>query len=277
MTPKSLPKKYDKAWGDWPTLDVLRSQNPDLKQHQIRALLKPVICYRCPDSSVRYLPESVGEALLTLPGDDDDDEPSSGDPLDAIVDLPKAYDVLILMRECMRMLGDARKHGNDTYKVMADTIKAMERPMSMGLDLTLKMTEVMGTRLAHYDDIWDRMMKTTEGLITDTAQREIEAMREKGKQELKQQTLGLAASYLPTLLQGLGTSPQLPAPEKPVDAKALLALRAVESLEPEMIDSLMTDAIMEPHQIEHFARLRVALYGPKPAPEVKPENHCPPS
>jgi hypothetical protein len=270
VIPKTLPKKYEKVWGEWPTLDQLRAQNPEFKEHQLRATLKGVPCYRCQDSSVRYLPEAVSSVLLSLPGDESDDD--TGSPLDESLSPPKAYDVLMLFRECMRMLADQRTQTKEAAKVHNEAIKAMEKPMEMGLGLLQDMIGVMSGRLKHYDETWDRLMSGTESLMLAQSERELQIVKAKDKQELRKQTLELAAGYVPTLLSHLS---------KPAEDVASQALKAMSSLEPEMLDTLLGGEILEPHQREHFARLRDMLKAQRPPngqANQQTQNHsAPPS
>lgn len=257
MNPRPLPQRYAKKWEQWPTLDQLRDQNKELKLHQLRDVLKKVACYRCPDGSVHYVPEQVTAALLKMPPDADeldDQADEDSDDLDSDLTPPKTYDVLMLFRECMRMLADARRERRDTVVVM-------ETPLKTGLDLVEKMVGVMVGRLEAYDKIWDRMMATTERLMSHQAERELEVQRERDKQELRKKTLGLASEYVPTLLQQLGPS-----------AEAALALKAFGSLEPEMVDSLLGSGALQPEQQELFGRLRDVLAKQRPPQQQAHDN-----
>lgn len=253
MTPKSLPKKYEKKWGQFPTLDGVREKYKHVKLHEIRRLLRDVQCYRCPDSSVRYDPDMVVEAMLDAPPandvDEDFEDTDESSPLEPIAN-PKSLDALLLFREAMKIVADLRR-----------TTTTQEQPMKLGLELVDKMVARLEKRLDHYDGIHDRLLKVTEDLISAQAQRELDAQKQKDMQELRKQALGTVGGYLPTLVENFKPS-----------AEAALALKAFSSLEPEMVDTLLNSGALEAEQLSMFTQLRDALQK-KRGERPKPQNN----
>jgi hypothetical protein len=261
VTPKSLPKKFAAKWQQFPTLDQVRDRYKHVKLHELRKLIRDVTCYRCPDSSVRYDPDMVVEALLDAPEGPESDEADDGDdsPLEPIAS-PKTLDALMLFRESMKIVADLRR-----------TTQTQEQPLKLGLELLEKVVARLEKRLDHYDGIHDRMLLVTENLISAQAQRELEEQKQRDRQELRKQTLGVAAGYLPTIVEGLkqGSSPE-----------AALALKAFASLEPEMVDSLLKSGVLEGEQVPLFTELRDLLRKKNPPREQQAEqnnSHAAPS
>lgn len=268
MQPKPLPKKFEKAWQKWPSFDDLRAQNPQVKQHQLRTALQAVPCYRCPDQSARYLPERAKTAILsirteaTLPGtapelDDDDDQDDDGIELAE----PKIYDAMVLFRQALLISDDLRKGLGDLAESMTKAIDSMTKPMALGLDLVREQTTMMSDRLKHYEAVSDRMQQVTESLISEQQAREIAAIREKSTQEMKKKTLDVAAQYLPTIVENF----------KPT-AAASAALRAIKTLEPEVLDAIVDGAEMTEEQKQAWTLLRDVVRSKHQPPHQHPSH-----
>lgn len=258
MTPKSLPKKFEKKWGNFPTLDGVREKYKHVKLHEIRRLLRDVPCYRCPDSSVRYDPDQVVEAMLDAPEGPESDEDVDTDesPLEPIANA-KSIDALLLFREAMKIVADLRR-----------TTQSQEQPMKLGLDLLEKVVARLEKRLDHYDGIHDRLLQVTENMISAQAERELQQQKQKDMQELRKQTLGAVSGYLPTLVENFKPS-----------AEAALALKAFSSLEPEMVDTLLNAGALEGEQLSLFTQLRDLLRKkraerPQPNNDEQSSNHA---
>ena len=261
MQPRPLPKKFEKVWQKWPTFDDLRTQNAELKVHQIRDALKDVPCYRCPDQSARYMPDRAADHLAKLklepvatPGEDDDedDDDEESSPLDPIAE-PKGYDALLLFRQAMLIVGDVRKSLGDLADSMTKAIGQMTKPMELGLQLVREQNQMMSERLRHYEGVSDRMQLVTEQLLSEQQQREIAMMREKGHQEARKKIFEGAQAYLPKIVDRF----------KPV-GEAAAALDALRTLEPEVLDAIVDGAEMTPEQRAAWTKIRDMFRASRP-------------
>ena len=264
MTPRPLPKKFEKIWQKWPAFDDLRAQNVETKAHAIRAALQSVPCYRCPDQSVRYMPDRASAAMLSISavpidGDDDDETTDKRDEVELAE--PNSYDAMVLFRQSMGIAADMRK----SFAELAD---AMGEPLKLGLQLVRENVELMSTRLKHYETIADRMQLVTEQLVNEQAARELAIMREKSSQEMRNKTMGLAVQYLPGIIDNF----------KPT-AVASAALQAVKTLEPEVLDSIVDSADMTENQRAAWTLLRNTLRANRPPQQqddAESNNHVTP-
>lgn len=273
MQPKPLPKKFEKAWQKWPGFDDLRAQNPQVKVHQLRTALQDVPCYRCPDQSARYLPERAKHAILSIKPPkadagagaaapeqlDEDDDDDAGDEVELAE--PKIYDAMVLFRQALLISDDLRKGLGDLAESMTKAIDSMTKPMALGLDLVREQTQMMSARLTHYEAVSDRMQQVTESLLSEQQSREIAALREKSSQEMKKKTLEAATQYLPTIIENF----------KPT-AAASAALKAIQTLEPEVLDAIVDGAEMSVEQKEAWTTLRDTVR-PKRHPPHQQPNH----
>lgn len=273
MQPRPLPKKFEKVWLKWPTFDDLRTQNGELKVHQIRDALRDVPCYRCPDQSARYMPDRAADHLARLKlepvsaaaGDEDDDDGDSS-PLDELAE-PKTYDGLVLFRQGMLIVSDLRKSLGDLADSMTKAIGQMTKPMELGLQLVREQNQMMSERLKHYEGVSDRMQQVCESLLSEQQAREIALMREKAAAETRKKIFEGAQQYLPTLVERF----------RPV-SEATAALEAVRTLEPEVLDAIVEGADMTPEQKTAWTKIRDVLRTKQPPHEHANSdgtNHAP--
>jgi hypothetical protein len=270
VQPKPLPKKFEKTWRKWPGFDDLRAQNPQVKMHQLRLALQGVPCYRCPDQSARYLPERAKSAILAIkseaestapdvnPEQLDDDE---DDREEIELAEPKIYDAMVLFRQSLLISDDLRKGLGELAESMTKAIDSMTKPLALGLDLVREQTAMMSDRLKHYEGVADRMQVVTESLLSEQQARELSAIRERASQDMKQKTLAVATSYLPTIIENF----------KPT-AAASAALKAIQTLEPEVLDAIVDGAEMSEVQKQAWTTLRDVVRS-KREPPHQHANH----
>jgi hypothetical protein len=276
VQPKPLPKKFEKSWQKWPGFDDLRAQNPQVKVHQLRTALQDVPCFRCPDQSARYMPDRAKHAILTIkaakadgaaPELDEDDDEDDGEPVELAE--PKIYDAMVLFRQALLISDDLRKGLGDLAESMTKAIDSMTKPMALGLDLVREQTHMMSERLKHYEGVSDRMQQVTESLLSEQQSREIAALREKSAQEMKKKTLDVATQYLPTIIENF----------KPT-AEASAALKAIKTLEPEVLDAIVDGAEMTEEQKHAWTTLRDTMRPKRHPPHQQPHHdgnsHSPP-
>lgn len=266
MTPKPLPKKYEKSWRKWPSFDDLRGQYPELKVHQLRGLLGSVPCFRCPDQTARYIAEDAAKALLNAPVQpaaaaapatpppptpptpssrrrrrERDDEDDDDDRDDIELAEPKVYDAMILFRQCLVLCNDMRQ-------TQVDLANSMQEPLKLGLQLVREQTEMMVARLKHLESVSDRMTTVTESLLSEQAGRELAKLREESAVKLRGKAFEIAAGYVPTIVENF----------KPT-AQATAALEAVSTLEPEVLDAIVDSDEATESQRAAWTKLRDVL------------------
>jgi hypothetical protein len=281
VQPKPLPKKFERAWQKWPSFDDLRAQNPQVKQHQLRAALQPVPCYRCPDQSARYLPERAKAAILNIKSEAESAAPDvapavifsvaeklvrgleedDDDREEIELAEPKIYDAMVLFRQSLLISDDLRKGLGDLAESMTKAIDSMTKPLALGLDLVREQTLMMSDRLKHYEAVSDRMQQVTESLISEQQSRELAQIREKASQEMKKRTLDVATQYIPTIVENF----------KP-NAAASAALKAIKTLEPEVLDAIVDGAEMTEEQKQAWTMLRDVVR-PKHQPPHQHPSH----
>lgn len=175
MRPKPMPAGAN--WQDWPTFESLLRDNPQHTQASLRARLRPLPSFKAEDNTTRYRPEDV-EAALDEPIDDDDDT-SDGEPSasaerafeKAIATLPAPV-LLLVIRDQRRAYNDSVAAMRAATATLGDTIKAMAEPLKQGIALQKDAAERSATELQSYRDMHDRMVTTTEALLSEHAARE---------------------------------------------------------------------------------------------------------
>lgn len=247
MKPRPLPKSIkSELWESWPTMDELRAKHPDLKLHKLRALLRDVTCYRCPDQTARYVQEEIEELIEDEEAFEEGTKPPTdegGRPV------PQLYDSMVLFRESMRAMGELMKGMAELRKMIGDISAAATEPLQLGLGLVRENVELMRGRLQHYEDHHDRSLTAYETLMSLQTDRDLKIDRAKGAGKVREQAAGLAMAYLPTLLQELKSS----ASSNPTAAAALDALA---SLEPEVLDSIVESDTHTPDQRAAWRKAR---------------------
>lgn len=250
MKPRPLPKSIKSdVWSAWPTMDELRAKHPELKLHKLRALLRDVTCYRCPDQTARYVQEELDELIEDEEAFEESTKPAAdadGRPV------PQLYDSMVLFRESMRAMGELMKGMAELRKMIGDISAAATEPLQLGLGLVRENVELMRGRLAHYEDHHDRSLMAYETLMSLQTDRELKIDRAKGATKVREQAAGLAMAYLPSLLQELKNS----ASSNPTAAAALDALT---SLEPEVLDSIADADTHTPEQAAAWRKARELL------------------
>ena len=230
-------------------MDELRAKRPDMKLHKLRALLRDVTCYRCPDQTARYVQEELDELIeeeaefeeATKPQTDDEGRP-----------VPQLYDSMVLFRESMRAMGELMKGMAELRKMIGDISAAATEPITLGLGLVRENVELMRGRLAHYEEHHDRTLFAYENLMSMQTDRDLRVKRAEGAGEVRKQAAGLAMAYLPQLLKDLKTSASS-------DPKAAAALEALASLEPEVLDSIVNADTHTPEQRAAWRKARDML------------------
>jgi hypothetical protein len=243
-------------WEQWPTLEQLHEHHPELKLYQLRERLVEVPCYRCADNSVRY-PTEKAHAALNGAGDGDD----AGDELDGIdardVPEPKQFNTLMLLRECLRMLTDAREEKNRT-------ITLMETPLKIGVQLMQDAVAVTAKRLDALENQWDKLIRTTEELVSMHAERDNSAKKQEAAIALRGKAGDAFFSQWPKMVATWGLNQQ-----------ASMALDLIASFEPEIVDAFMQSGTLNPTQLSALTQLRAFLAAKKQAPneQAAEQNH----
>jgi hypothetical protein len=230
-------------------MDELRAKHPDIKLHKLRALLREVTCYRCPDQSARYVQEELDELVEDEEAFEESTKPATDAEGRAV---PQLYDSMVLFRESMRAMGELMKGMSELRKMIGDISEAATQPIQLGLQLVKENVELMRGRLQHYEDHHDRHLIAYEMLLSAQTERDIARDRAKGAGEVRKQAAGLAMAYLPQLLSDLKRS----ASSNP---EAAAALDALASLEPEVLDSIVDAETHTPEQRAAWRRARDML------------------
>lgn len=261
MNPRPLPAQYKKTkeWESWPTFDELRAKRPDLKLHKLRSLLREINCYRCPDQSARYVQDEIDELI--------DDE-------DAIVDAVKAqtpegervspqlYESMVLFREVMKLAVDLRKMIGE----LTDTAMS---PMRLGIELVNTNVDILRRRLEHYEGTHDDTLLMREALMSQSLDRDLRIDKHKGQAKLREQAFGMAMGYLPTLINDLKQSAA-------ANPKAQAALSAIETLEPSVLEAIISEGNLSEGQRAAWSRIRDMLkQQPDGNPSQKSNGHAP--
>ncbi len=250
MTPRPLPRSIKaEVWEKWPTMDELRAKRPDMKLHKLRALLRDVTCYRCPDQTARYVQDELDELIEE---NDEFEQSTKGATDEEGRPVPQLYDSMVLFRESMRAMGELMKGMSELRRMIGDISDAATQPITLGLQLVRENVDLMRGRLAHYEEHHDRSLFAYENLLSMQTERDIARDRAKGAGEVRKQAAGLAMAYLPQLLTDL----KLSASSNP---KAAAALEALASLEPEVLDSIVDADTHTPEQRAAWRKARDML------------------
>jgi hypothetical protein len=205
MRPRPMPSKA--KWSEWPTLDSLIKTYPDVKLTTLRALLRGVPCYKADDNTVRYRPRDAEAALRAAEldpddiddGDDGDDTPPEPDRhekalADAIESLPAPV-LLVLIRDQRRSFEDAARATREAMRTMGETIRVMAEPLRMGIQLNKEAAERNAAELEKHQKTYDRMVTTTEDLLSERVDRELKQEREKQSQKFRADGMDLLKTH----------------------------------------------------------------------------------
>lgn len=266
MKPRPLPKSIKpNVWESWPTMDELRAKHPELKLHKLRALLRDVTCYRCPDQTARYVQEEIDELVeeeadleeATKPQKDEEGRP-----------VPQLYDSMVLFRESMRAMGELMKGMSELRKMIGDISSAATEPITLGLQLVRENVELMRGRLTHYEEQHDRSLLAYENLLSMQTDRDLKVDRARGASKVREQAAGLAMAYLPQLMSELKTSAS-------TNPTAAAALDALASLEPEVLDSIVESETHTPEQRAAWRKARELIQSrKKPQANQQSQSHA---
>lgn len=274
MRPRPMPPNA-KNWKEWPTLESLIKSYPDIKLTTLRALLRRVPCYKADDNTVRYRPKEAELALRAAdlePEDDDDasdtDErpraPEDGswrvDPstdekafFDSIQSLPPPV-LLMLIRDQRRSFEDSARAMREAMRTMGETIRLMAEPLRMGIQLDKEAAERNATELVKHQRTYDRMVTTTEDLLSERVDRELKADREKQTQQFRSDAMDLAKTHGADVLRKWGLT-----------AEATAALGFLRSLDPAVIMLARAQGFVTDEQMAQLRKVRTDL--PADAPE----------
>lgn len=261
MKPRPLPRELAKSkeWESWPTFDELKAKRPDLKLHKLRTLLRDVTCYRCPDQSARYVQEELDELI--------DEETEMREAVAPAIDgegrqVPQLYDSMVLYRESMKLASELRR-------MVQDVSESALSPMRLGLELVRENVELLRRRVEHYEGTHDDTVMLREALMSQALDRDLRVKKAEGQGKLREQALGMAMAYLPTLIADLKTS----AAHNP---KAQAALNAIESLEPSVVDAIISEGNLSGEQLAAWSRMREMIKQPSQTNDNQKSNgHAP--
>jgi hypothetical protein len=267
MKAKKCPASAN--WQEWLTLEALQELYPDLKLYSLRELLVRVPCYRCSDNTVRYPTEQAYAALnapaatnapprrsrvvdlLDPDGEDDETLPSqSGYSLQQERD-----------REYRLWLADVRRERNEL-------IKLMETPLRIGVEMIHEASKVQAARLSRLEDQWDKLIRTTEEMVSLHADRDLAAKRQEQAVQLRGRAADAFLDQLPSLVKTWGLNRQ-----------ATMAMELIASFDQDIFDGFISSGVLTAEQTSTLIQLRASLKK-KPAPDQQAgdeTNHHPPS
>lgn len=209
MTPKRLPNRLQKTYEALPTFDKLRDAHPELKAYQLRAMLRDVACFRCPDGSVRYSADEAAAALSRPPPtaeerDEDKGDDDLEDEDEHTRDSPRVLGALQLFNEALRLNAAQAKAQGELMKVYESTLRAMTEPFKCGVGMLTDTVKELREQNAAHVERWDKVVVLMETASSNQHQRDVEREREKTRAEFRKD-LGVAVvAQLPAVLEMLG-------------------------------------------------------------------------
>jgi hypothetical protein len=257
MRPRPMPAKA--KWEDWPTLESLIKSYPDIKLTTLRALLRSVPCYKADDNTVRYKPREAEAALSAaeLEPEDIDDQDDAGDAprepepdaafFKSIESLPAPV-LLMLIRDQRRSFEDGARATREAMRTMGETIRLMAEPLRMGIQLNKEAAERNGSELLKHQRTYDRMVSTTEDLLSERVDRELKADREKQVQKFRADAMDLAKQHGGEVLRKWGLT-----------AKAAAAVEFLSSLDPTVIMLARAQGFVTDEQMAQLRKVRSDL------------------
>jgi hypothetical protein len=241
MKPAPLPDDVAKseAWRGWPKLEQLHAET-GLKVTELRAKLVDVPCFRCPDKSVRYEPEAARAAVFAFEDDDEqDDDAEIARDLEGLDNKDDVYKLL-----CRELLRNQREERKDR----AELIRSMQAPLDRGLQLIEATITRQGARLGELEGVWDRMLLTTETLMSNQTARDLQQKQALHSQKMKEDSFNFVKVHLPTMLD-----------RWQMTGEAALAVEFLASLDPKIVDAVVATGVLDAQQTAMLTKLRTAL------------------
>jgi hypothetical protein len=267
MRPRPMPANA--KWADWPTLESLIKSYPDIKLTTLRALLRRVPCYKADDNTVRYRPKEAELALRGAELDEDEDEdasdtddrrapeppPVDGDRafFDSIQSLPAPV-LLMLIRDQRRSFEDGARATREAMRTMGETIRLMAEPLRMGIQLSKEAAERNASELAKHQRTYDRMVTTTEDLLSERVDRELKTDREKQTQKFRSDAMDLAKTHGVEVLRKWGLT-----------AEGTAALGFLRSLDVTVIELARQQGFITDDQMDQLRKVRHDLSDREPS------------
>jgi hypothetical protein len=257
MRPRPMPANA--KWKDWPTLESLIKAYPDIKLTTLRALLRRVPCYKADDNTVRYRPKEAELALRGAelePEDIDDQEDDAGDaprePDDqdfySTVETLPAPVLMMLIRDQRRSFEDGARSMREAMRTMGETIRLMADPLRMGIQMNKEAAERNAAELAKHQRTYDRMVSTTEDLLSERVDRELKVDREKQVQKFRADAMDLAKTHGGEVLRKWGLT-----------AEASAAVDFLRSLDPTVIMLARAQGFVTDEQMAQLRKVRSDL------------------
>jgi hypothetical protein len=257
MKPGTLPEGA--AWHEWPRLELLQVES-GVSISKLRIKLAGVPCYRCPDKSVRYEPGAARAALYDQEDDEDEDDEGTGINAESLSTNTGAFAVLaMLIREQMRATAETRKERQDTIRVMQAPLELAVRMIETG-------NSVQAKRLEHLENVWDRMIETSEAMIAAQHSRAMADQKHADTAAMRKNGLALLDKHGPMLMS-----------KWQLTKEAQMALQFLGSLDPKIVDVVAATGVLSAEQTELLARLRESLAKRQPPAEQQPaesESHA---
>lgn len=239
---------FDKA----PTFDDLQRQSGQ-KVARLRALLRNVPRWKCPDNTVRYDAAAAAEALEASSAEmDDDPELEDALPIDPV------QASVVLQQRTLQLLTTVVRERGDVVRLCTETIRTMGEPLKMGLEMMRQTQQVLRSRLAKYDDMWDRMVLLVEELQSTQAEREATTERRKSRAHMQREAFDLAKQYLPDALDKFQLT-----------VEAGDAVDLLRSIEPDHLEAFIDLGVLPAHMEARARRLLAILR----ARRAKGERH----
>lgn len=220
MKPKKAPA--DLEWHELPTFDTLLGLSR-LKVSLLRLKLADVPCWKCVDNTVRY--------------DCDAAELAIAESVDA-----KAENGDIT---AMGLLDKQIQINERSAKQQVELLKAMSEPLRMGMEMWLKAWERQEKRLGNLEGNIDRMYAVIESGLTSEHERELAMKKHDASVELRGKTFNLLKEQGPKIIDKWAMT-----------TKARVAVELIDSLDPDVVDSILATDILEPDQMEKLRQLR---------------------
>jgi hypothetical protein len=250
MRPRTKPPSV-KDWADWPTLDTLRINHPSIKLHALRALLRDVRCYKGDDNTVRYRPDEAEAALRgeTDAADDDEANDEANDDRDrsfveTIEGLPAPALVLVL-REFRKLFTDNSAATQSTLRAIGETVKLMAEPLKLGIELTKQNADRTQSELSTHREQHDRMVKTTDELLTHQVERELKQQSSEQTLKFRTDAMDFAKEHGAKVLDKWTLTQQ-----------GTAALKFLRGLDPTLIDIARQQGYVSDEQLEQLKKVR---------------------
>lgn len=244
MKPQPVPEGLE--WEGLPTIDELKEQS-GIKIAQLRLLLAPVTCFKCPDNRVRYDELAAAEAISGASVDDDDEQIATF-KADGGMSL-----VFHVLNKVLAILGAMGREKNET-------IKAMGEPLRAGVELLVKEAGELRKRTGELEENRDKVFRLIEDALSARNDREIKAEREKASIAIRKDLVDTLKGQVPSIVQKWGLT-----------QRASMALDFLGSLDPRVVDGVIASGVLDAKQMAILEQLRVTL----PAKDSDPATSSP--